>query len=550
MPAFPTALLHGLSSVFRFSIFLPVASGLSTGGQLPLAVDAETFVNSSSCWHRITHVEKSSASCIGTLGMLKVHINTVRSGLYSLVGGLIWASLVAILNLRARKRTPVMRDAATSPTAPRAASGAFAQYLQAYGGNGPSPQVLAEAGTQEAEGPSEITDVYHEVEVDAAPHIQNAKIFFVSLVALAHCQKTTGHWRWNVEIRDFVSTWCTRGLAFCCGITAQDVPNKDTIRRLLFYEACPLVLYCVVFEPVVLPLIEGRGYGSVTDWGHRIISNLMYGTAGATWFLFALLFWRIWGWMLMAFRTPWRLPVAMTFWVVAGYGNMASFKLGQAFASFPLFAAGQLFPYDFVVQNLPMQAERVVLGVLCLLAALAAGGTELGQVVLGDLPSWGWAGDPTLEADIAHCGAGEAGLIWMRGLFRNVMELSKTLIVVFFVCPRQRLPGITDAGAHLLYPYLLQYAVLEIQNGVMKGSFHYLEVSAAAWVGIWAAQFTSTLLVVVCLGSPPVRFAFSALLEPRWVERLVGGGAPGLLPSSGGKAPFVSLPSPVKLVLT
>merc|ERR1719464_1064291 len=126
-----------------------------------------------------------------------------------------------------------------------------------------------------------------------------------------------------------------------------------------------------------------------------------------------------------------------------------------------------------------------------------------GRVVMEAVPSFGWAGLPT-----EFCSSEEVALYWIRGLFKNVLELSKGLIFLLLCCPRSGGP-MARLGRHSIYPYLLHPIALEWCGPL-------LNVTPPA-----CQLLVLPLAVTVLLASWPVRLVFGIFLEPRWLERLL-----------------------------
>lgn len=355
-----------------------------------------------------------------------------------------------------------------------------------------------------------------------APHLDNAKFFLMCVVVTVHVQHATPYWRWNKQLRLFIGVFCTRTFGFISGIVSQDLPSLKSFKGLVFKLITPLLFYIVLIEPIALPLSLGSWYTSWNEYTLRIVSNITKAQAGATWYMFALIHWRIWGWMLQQLKPAWRLLLALVLAGVAGYTNLDSFKLVQAITSFPLYVAGQLFPYRYVMERFQWNFSTALVGFCVLLAMGAVGATEEGRSFLEDIPYWGWtASEIRWEPERDACGQIESALVWVRGLFRTVWELCKTVVFLILVCPRSHLGLISDLGAQTLYPFLLHYTFVELENRFMHYSLREAQYGNVAWAGVWLAQFAAIFLLVTVLSSWPVRKIFQPLFEPSWLERLL-----------------------------
>merc|ERR1712176_1033901 len=73
---------------------------------------------------------------------------------------------------------------------------------------------------------------------------------------------------------------------------------------------------------------------------------------------------------------------------------------------------------------------------------------QAGRTLMSSIPLFEWVGIPS-------CGFSSDALFWLRGNFRNVLEMTKGMIFLILVCPRSRC-FMTIYGQYSLYPYLLQ----------------------------------------------------------------------------------------------
>lgn len=386
------------------------------------------------------------------------------------------------------------------------------------------------------------------------PHLDNAKMFLMFLVVLTHCHVATKGWRWNIPIHLFMNPFCTRTFGFISGICSQESPSLRSFRGLVFRLIVPLVLFCGIIEPVVLPVVETGRFLSWRRYTIRVELNLTLAEAGATWYMFALICWRIWGWFLQPLTPLWRLTASFVFASLAGYVELSTFKLHQAIPSFPVFVLGQVFPYEMTLSHVPYSRETFTFGVVSLCGFYMFGCLHGGEALLRDLPYWSWAGEGhVFDKQQEVCGGLESALIWVRALFRTVFEMTKCFIFLFAVCPRGRVPVISDLGAHTLYPFLLHYAFATGLNRWLRVPAEGVALSIAGWLLLWVVTFAATAALVLVLATPPVRTVFSVFLEPVWLERLVAADIANHRPSSERRAPSTSMISapavPTKLSL-
>lgn len=355
------------------------------------------------------------------------------------------------------------------------------------------------------------------------PHLDNAKLILMLMVVVTHCHVATKGWRWNIPIHLFINPFCTRTFGFISGICSQDGPSLRSFRSLVFRLIMPLVLFSTIYEPAVLPIVEIGRPLSLNEYSQRVQVNLTEAQAGASWYMFALICWRIWSWMLSPLKPGWRLIFASVAASLAGYAELSTFKLHQAIPSFPVFVFGQVFPYEFALSFVPYTRGTILYGVVSLYALYIFGWQEVGKSLLLDLPYWSWTGSGhAFDKQQEICGIFESSFIWVRALFRTVMEMTKCLIFLFAVCPRGRVAVVSDYGAYTLYPFLLHYAFAVAQNRWLPFTHEPPALNFMAWLLLWAAEVFVVTVWVLFLSSPPVRYLFRPLLEPIWLERLVG----------------------------
>lgn len=352
-------------------------------------------------------------------------------------------------------------------------------------------------------------------------HLDNAKFILMCGVLLPH-SRLIKYWQWDSAVQHIANPFVTRAFAFLSGIVARDAPSEKGFRSLFFRLMAPLAIYCVVLEPILVPLATGWGYGSLSAYTDHILKNLTMANAGAMWYMFGLIAWRVWGWMLHPLRDGWKLTTALLFAMVCGYAHLDAFKMNQAIATFPFYVAGQIFPYDLVMERVQWTPSSCVIGALFFVAVFGWGATSAGGAFLDDVPWWSWnkPEDGWMEQR-APCGGTEASFFWVRGMCRNAVEMTKTLVFVFLLIPRGRMGFISDLGSQTLYPYMLHYSVVRLQNRLINIPEGF-QAPNFVWVLMWLAEFTFCFLVVSALSSAPVRKTFKVLFEPTWLEEIMG----------------------------
>lgn len=360
-------------------------------------------------------------------------------------------------------------------------------------------------------------------------HMDNAKLILMFMVLLTHCHDATHDWRWNAEIHLLINPFCTRSFGFISGLFDQDAPDGASCRRIIFRLAAPLILYCTFVEPLVLPLVDGTTMNTWDDYSLRVINNLTLSQAGATWYMFALICWRVWAWMLLPFFPMARFAIACAFAAIGGYPELSAFKLDQAIPSFPAFILGQHFPYHKAISRVPNTWFTRMLGFVATAVVFAVGMAPEGRRFLSDLPYWHFGVDVHNHLFLKEretCGEGEAALVWMREVFRNLWELSKCFIFIFLVCPRGNLGGFSALGAQTLYPFFLHYPFAMVQNQYLVMPVESAEWTNAQWGAAWIVECSVVALVICTLASQPVRIVFGPILQPVWLERLMAKSLP------------------------
>merc|ERR1712232_1349770 len=120
------------------------------------------------------------------------------------------------------------------------------------------------------------------------------------------------------------------------------------------------------------------GYGDSKETASSVTKyiglaqQMLYGYTRASWFLFGLIQWRIWGDLLFPLPKYFRLGLAILIAVCGGYIGTSLFQISRACATFPLYVAGQVFPWEEANARLPWSVANAALGGLILLIIFAA----------------------------------------------------------------------------------------------------------------------------------------------------------------------------------
>jgi len=252
---------------------------------------------------------------------------------------------------------------------------------------------------------------------------------------------------------------------------------------------------------------------SRTTWAGIVWGNLFH--AGMhefpyLWYLFALVFWRLWSLLLAPLRPSVQILVAVSASALSGYADLSRvFKLDYALACFPIFVLGQVAGPEILLRT-DQEYPRIcswcmaAIAAALLAAVFALQARPEGQAFQSDMPVAGWAHFVT-----DFCSTASIRLLWLRGLWKNVLELTKGLLFVA-CCPRGLGP-LAYLGRHTLYPYLLHPAAMHWSDKFM----HFLPAEThSAW------RFAvAPLLLAAGLSAWPVRALLRVFLEPTWAEK-------------------------------
>jgi len=259
---------------------------------------------------------------------------------------------------------------------------------------------------------------------------------------------------------------------------------------------------------------------------------------GISWYMYALVTWRVMGWALLSVKPVPRAAVSVLIMIMSGYLVDSPGFLRNAGVYLPLFVAGQLFPLKEVMARLPASLGPATLAfgvaALCLIGCWEFSGS--GLAFLGDIPYYSWG--PLEGPPDGYCSFSAFSTFWLRGLFRNILELTKGLVLIFLCCPRQE-SLLSKLGQYSLYTYLLHPWLQDFMNEALQMHSwrpHPTGHSSATfqWV-CFVGSLLYALSMNMVLTSKPCRAVFGYLLEPAWLERLCA--VPDLV-----KADSVALP--------
>lgn len=339
--------------------------------------------------------------------------------------------------------------------------------------------------------------------------LDTAKFLALPLVCVWHMGCSSGYCH-------FIA-FHTRIFCFVSGVVSKDPPSMKQFRSVTFNLVVPTMMYCFVLTPFVFPLLHWR-LPTEEDYGYvNVFRYYFKANARVVWFLIALTFWRIWGFMLMPLKRSARLPVAVCFAAISGYVDLGdtynpedgAFKLGNAAVFFPVFVAGQLFPLEVVFENIPWRWTYFLLGVALIGALFYTEGSATGRAFMSGVPTQGgWAGKDFISVQ-------ESGLFWAREiLFFNTLSIVKTLIFIVLCCPRVS-SFMSDLGQHSLYPYLLHLQFIEPIARLL--SLAGIELTSSSLI-----ELAVSIPLCTLLATNPVRKVFGVFIQPMWLEYLLG----------------------------
>eukprot|EP00928_Gymnodinium_smaydae_P046733 TRINITY_DN31150_c0_g1_i1.p1 TRINITY_DN31150_c0_g1~~TRINITY_DN31150_c0_g1_i1.p1 ORF type:complete len:507 (+),score=114.27 TRINITY_DN31150_c0_g1_i1:111-1631(+) len=311
----------------------------------------------------------------------------------------------------------------------------------------------------------------------------------------------------------------TRTFCFVSGLTAQSAVSEKGVRGVVFRLIVPTILWQLVGYMYFDRAIVQRK--TPQDQVLHLF-NCILTAPGISWYMYALVTWRVMGWALMSFRPMSRVMVSVALMIISGYSVDSPGFLRNAGVYLPLFVAGQLFPLKEVMARIPTVTPMMfATGAATLLLTLCWELSAPGLAFLGDIPYYSWGsveGPPD-----GYCDFGAFLSFWMRGAFRNALELSKGLTLILLCCPRQE-TTLSRLGQYSLYTYLLHPWLQDVLNEFLHmrdwrphptaDSGFAFQLLCMAGAVLYATAFN------LILTSRQSRFLFSPILEPAWLERL------------------------------
>lgn len=353
--------------------------------------------------------------------------------------------------------------------------------------------------------------------------LDNAKFLLVWMVVWIH-MSSPFHGTLETAVHAFLNPFATRALCFISGVVSSTAPSSRTLRNIFFRYIVPLFAYIAIIKPLILdPVVNvpaAPWQGVPKSLGDYMkITVLHFKTTyycklmPLEWYICGLIWWQMSRFVLAPCSPASRLGLSLAVSAIAGYlpGNILA--LNWAMVMLPVFVAGQLFPMERALRQIPLGLNSVIAGSLLtvaifMLSSFSLGASSDGNIMDG-MPGFGWNGEVPFW-NYVH------PIFWLRGLFQNLVELTKCVTFILLFCPRS--DGLlAQMGCRTLYPYLLQYLLMT-----------YVSCSSgtcASWYMAythhfrWLHLFLGSCLITGCLTLWPITAIFGIFLEPVWLER-------------------------------
>merc|ERR1719163_502973 len=200
---------------------------------------------------------------------------------------------------------------------------------------------------------------------------------------------------------------------------------------------------------------------------------------------------------------------------MSGYVIDSPGFLRNALVYLPIFIAGQLFPLKEVMARMPSLTPAMLASGVALLALVGYWEfSASGLQILGEIPFYSWGA--TEGPRDGYCSFGAFATFWLRGVFRNALELSKGLVLILLCCPRQD-SLMSTLGQYSLYAYLLHPWLQAFMNDALmmrEWRPHPTAHSSAAFqYACLIGAFAHALAVNLILTSWPSRVLFRPIIE-------------------------------------
>jgi len=271
-----------------------------------------------------------------------------------------------------------------------------------------------------------------------------------------------------------------------------------------------------------------KDFNSIYGYFVHVTTSLSGKGRSTAWFLFALVFWRVIANLLEPLKPLPRILVSVALSAAGGYMplgeitfniNIGVWHLGRAVAMLPVYIVGQELPFDQINHSIPMGLARNALGAMLIFALYSLQNSEQGQTFMREIPFQGWS---HLSGRLEQCDFLEVSLFFLRGMFRNLLESTKSLLVILMVCPqgqgRLQIWGRNSLQVYLLHRVPSELLMRIVGVDLYRASLHQVPYRLPYSIVPELALVCCFMLLACVLASTPVSFALGWILNPVWLE--------------------------------
>eukprot|EP00927_Polykrikos_kofoidii_P077397 TRINITY_DN74336_c0_g1_i1.p1 TRINITY_DN74336_c0_g1~~TRINITY_DN74336_c0_g1_i1.p1 ORF type:complete len:465 (+),score=31.49 TRINITY_DN74336_c0_g1_i1:90-1484(+) len=368
------------------------------------------------------------------------------------------------------------------------------------------------------------SDTVRSPEQERIAVFDNVRFFMVALLVFTHSPIT--QYPFHSNIYQIVSPFHVKCLAFTSGVLARKPPSASTWRTKFYRIFMVNILWCLVGNPILVYITTRDSPSDRPDLLKQWQSGF-YATNSPNWILWGLIWWNVGGLLLWDLPPCFRVFVAILFCAAGGYSQSEFFSFSYSISTLPVFVFGQVFPWERAVSITRADWLQGLRGGFMLVLLCVPELVPVVRDFMEEIPQYSWYGGdqfhwkygPDSSCDLP---LGWTLSVWIRGaVFRNVLEVSKVLLLLLYVLPKGR-HFTARLGRFWLYPLLLHRPLLDL-------SFRWLEelksrsdfVQKALGWGCLAmlCQVVFALALTAILSTWPVRALFWVIIEPTWLER-------------------------------
>eukprot|EP00927_Polykrikos_kofoidii_P049529 TRINITY_DN4357_c0_g1_i1.p1 TRINITY_DN4357_c0_g1~~TRINITY_DN4357_c0_g1_i1.p1 ORF type:complete len:451 (-),score=42.70 TRINITY_DN4357_c0_g1_i1:48-1400(-) len=355
--------------------------------------------------------------------------------------------------------------------------------------------------------------------------LDNAK--FLMMIAVVYTHSKT-YWYWFAI--NFVNPFHIKCFAFMSGLMARKEPSAKKFKSLFYTLLVPNLLWCLVGFPSMTYMVNWRLPNDFHELVNVWYNGFFAGTAGTNWFLWGLLWWNFGGMLLVDLPPILRVIVATLVAAAGGYDSSGLFSFSMAITTLPVFVFGQVVPWERILALVPDDRKRRVLGVCMAIIFFFLERVPVGSQFINDIPQYSWnrnvwrlwwwdKPDATCDLPLTWTGS-----LWIRGaVFRNVLEVTKILLFLLYVCPRGE-SFMSRLGRYSLYPMLIHHQLMELELT------WFADPGAASLPApsnvplallLYAGQIVFCFGLTAVLSTRPVRAIWWVIIEPTWLTSCV-----------------------------